>query len=162
MENNTDVVFWLWGARMFFLFHIKIKIIIIILSQTHHSLLTPSVVGWNGLTFQFLSVDFRWTCKINSLNGSGEGHKNGMLENPQSQIHSQMMTIKLHFITSYTYILICFHPLPVCHFCSYWIGTLKNMSFSYLLFFPFHRWPQGTKWNCDFILILILLIGSIE
>lgn len=113
MENNTDVVFWLWGARMFFLFHIKIKIIIIILSQTHHSLLTPSVVGWNGLTFHFLSVYFRWTCRINSMNGSGEGHKNGMLENPQSQIHSQMMTIKLHFIISYTYILFSSPCLPL-------------------------------------------------
>ena len=90
---------------MFFLFHIKIKIIIIILSQTQHSLLTPSVVGWNGLAFQFFSVEFRRTCRINSLNGSGEGYKNGMLENPRSQICSQMMTIKCHFIISYTYIL---------------------------------------------------------
>ena len=135
MESNTDVVFWLWGARMFFLFHIKIKIkiIIIILSQTHHSLLTPSVVGWNGLAFQFLSVDFRWTCRINSLNGSGEGYKNGMLENPRSQICSQMMTIKCHFIISYTCILSSSPCLPLLFLLDK--DSEKYVIFLFIIFF---------------------------
>lgn len=133
--ERTNEVFWLWGARMFFLFHIKIKIIIIILSQTHHTLLTPSVGGWNGLEFQFPSVNFKWTCKISFLSGSGDGHKNGMLEDPQSQTSSQMMTIKPHFIISYTYILSFSPCLPLLFLLDR--DSEKNMSFSYLLFFSF-------------------------
>lgn len=133
--ERTDAVFWLWGARMFFLFRIKIKIIIIILSQTHHTLLTPSVVGWNGLEFQFLSVDFIWTCKINSLNGSGEGHKNGMLEDSESQTSSQMMTIKPHLIISYTYILLSSPCLPLLFLLDR--DSEKYVIFLFIIFFVF-------------------------
>lgn len=102
-----------------FLFRIKIKIIIIILSHHHHPISDsshPINTICCGLEQTWIPVSlsrFHMNMQINSLNGSGEGHKNGMLEDSESQTSSQMMTIKPHFIISYTYILLSSPCLPL-------------------------------------------------